>query len=82
VEDERIHHIANKFVRPIVGCVVTCHGLVSASHLNGVLGEVRRVKQDGTGLRLGVYFEKKGVKSALVKPENYLRIAFHLPSKD
>jgi hypothetical protein len=79
--DERIHHIENRFVIPIVGCAVICHGLVSASHLNGMLGEVRHIKQDGTGLRLGVYFEKKGVKSALVKPEN-LRIAFHLPSKD
>ena len=58
-----------------------CHGLVSASHLNGELGEVRNKKQNGTGLRLEVYFEKKGAKSALVKPEN-LRIAFDLPTKE
>jgi hypothetical protein len=81
IADERMYHVANKLVIPIVGCPVICHGLVSASHLNGMLGEVRHFKQDGTGLRLGVYFEKKGVKSALVKPEN-LRIAFHLPSED
>ena len=56
-----------------------CHGLVSASHLNGELGEVRNWKQSETGIRLGVYFEEKGVKSVLVKPEN-LRIAFELPS--
>jgi hypothetical protein len=78
IADERIYHIANKLVIPTIGCPVICHGLVSASHLNGVLGEVRHLKQDGTGLRFGVYFEKKNMKSALVKPEN-LRIAFELP---
>jgi len=57
---------------------------VSAPHLNGRLGEVRNVKQDeesGTGIRLAVHFEKKGVKSALVKPEN-LWVAFELPSEE
>jgi hypothetical protein len=78
--DERIYHIANKLVIPNIGCPVICFGLVSASHLNGELGEVRNKKQDGTGLRLAVHFEKKGVKSALVQPAN-LRIAFELPSK-
>jgi hypothetical protein len=59
---------------------VICHGLVTASHLNGKLGVVRNVKPVGTGFRMVVYFEKKkGVKSALVKPEN-LRIAFELPN--
>ena len=38
----------------------------------------RYVKQIETGIRLGVHFEKKGAKSALVKPSN-LRIAFELP---
>ena len=81
VEEERIYHIANKLVIPNTGCAVICHGLISASHLNGELGEVRHLKQDETGFRLGVQFEKKGAKSALVKPAN-LRIAFELPSKD
>ena len=76
--DERIHHIANNRVIPSKGCVVICHGLVSASHLNGELGEVRYVKQNETEIRLAVHFEKKGAKSALVKPEN-LRIAFEIP---
>ena len=46
-----------------------CHGLVSASHLNGELGEVRDAKlnANATGIRLGVYFEKKSLKSALVQ---------------
>ena len=67
---------------PSKGCAVICHGLVSAPHLNGELGEVRNVKQDEIGTtRLGVFFEKKGVKSALVKPEN-VQIVFELPSEE
>ena len=68
---------------PEKGCPVICHGLVSAPHLNGELGEVRDMKHDAcTGtLRLAVHFEKnKGVKSALVKPEN-VRIAFELTNE-
>ena len=40
------------------------------------------MKQDESGtIQLGICFEKMGVKSALVKPEN-LRIALMLPSED
>ena len=74
-----MYHIANSQVIPSEGCAVICHRLISASHLNGELGEVRDMKEDGTGIRLGVHFEKKGLKSALVKPKN-LRIAFELPT--
>ena len=81
VEDETLHRIANNLVIPSKGCVVICHGLVNASHLNGELGEVRDVKKSGTGIRLAVHFEKKDAKSALVKPEN-LRIAFELPDEE
>ena len=77
--DENMYHIANSQVIPSEGCAVICHRLISASHLNGELGEVRDMKEDGTGIRLGVQFEMKGVKSELVKPEN-LRIAFELPT--
>ena len=80
IDDEIVHRIANNLVIPKLGCAVICHGLVSASHLNGELGEVRDMKRSGTGIRLAVHFEKKGVKSALVKPEN-LRIAFELPDE-
>jgi hypothetical protein len=83
LEDERVYHVDSHLVIPNNGCPVLCHGLVSASHLNGELGEVRNWKNTETGIRFAVYFEKKGAKSALVKPEN-LRIAFELPisSKD
>ncbi len=39
-EDGRIFHVANNLVIP-AECPVICHGLVSASHLNEELGEVR-----------------------------------------
>lgn len=67
---------------PDNSCTVICHGLVSAPHLNGELGEVRNVKQgeSGTGIQLAVHFEKKSVMSALVKPEN-VRIVFELPNE-
>jgi hypothetical protein len=78
-EDDRVYHVDSHLVIPYKGCPVICHGLVSASHLNGELGEVRNMKQDETGTtRLGVFFEKK---AALVKPEN-LRIAFELSSEE
>ena len=80
VDDERTHRVESNLIVPGYGCAVICHGLVSASHLNGELGEVRYVKQIETGIRLAVHFEKKGAKSALVKPEN-LRIAFELPDE-
>ena len=81
IDEERIHCVESHLIHPAVGCVVICHGLVSASHLNGELGEVRDAKlnANATGIRLGVYFEKKSLKSALVKPEN-LQISFELPS--
>ena len=83
MEDERTYHIANKLMIPCAGCPVICHGMVSASHLNGKLGKVRLPKKDEsrTRLSLEVHFEKKGVKSALVKPENLL-IAFELPPSE
>jgi hypothetical protein len=46
-----------------------------------VLGEVRNVEEDESGiLRFGIHFEKKGVKSALVKADN-LQIVFELPNE-
>jgi hypothetical protein len=35
LEDERMYHIANDLVIPSNGSAVICHGLISASHLNG-----------------------------------------------
>ena len=83
-DDERTYRVENNLIVPTEFCTmcpVICHGLVSASHLNGELGEVRSINHNETGFRLGVQFESKGAKSALVKTEN-LQIAFELPSKD
>ena len=45
---------------PMEGFAVVCHGLASAPHLNGELGEVRGdVKHDDTEIRLAVHFETK-----------------------
>jgi hypothetical protein len=88
LEDERIYHIASNLVMPKNGMPVICHGLVSASHLNGELGEVRNVQSSESGIiRFGVCFEKKGLikqkkgSTVLVKLEN-LRIAFELPNNE
>ena len=77
-DDERIFHVASDLLLPNEGCPVICHGLTSASHLNGKLGEGRANHNDRNGIRLEVYFETKSLKPSLVKPEN-LRIAFDLP---
>ena len=77
-DEERIHRVESNRIVPAGRCPVICHGLVSASHLNGELGVARDVKKSGTGIRIAVHFEKKGTKPSLVKPEN-LRIAFELP---
>jgi hypothetical protein len=78
IEVKRTYRVKSHLVYPGIGCPVICHGLVSASQLNGELGEVRGVKESETGIRLAVHFKKK--KSALVKPEN-LRITFELPDE-
>jgi hypothetical protein len=79
-EDERIFHVASDLIVPNKGCPVICHGLTSASHLNGKLGEGRAIRNDINGIRLAVHFETKSLKPSLVKPEN-LRIAFELPKE-
>jgi hypothetical protein len=79
--NDEIHRVESHLVLPRIGCIVICHGLVSAPHLNGELGDVRGdVKHDGNEIRLAVYFEEKSLKSVWVKPEN-LRIVFELSSE-
>lgn len=82
VDDKRIHHTVHNLVIPTKGCPAICHGLVSASHLNGELGVVRSIKENANGMRLAVHFDQtnEGLRSALVKPEN-LSVAFELPSR-
>ena len=81
VDNEKMLHFENGLIMPSNGCPVICHGLLSASHLNGKLGDVRTEKLCGNEIRLAVHFEDKSLKSALVKPEN-VRIAFELASKE
>jgi hypothetical protein len=81
IEDERVYNVEWNLVIPNIGCVVICHGLVSAPHLNGEVGDVRNTKVNINGLRVGVFFEKKSLMSALVKPEN-LRILFKLSCEE
>ena len=81
VDDERVHHVESNLIVLSKGCAVICHGLVSAPHLNGEMGDVRKTKVNKNGLRVGVFFEKKSLKSALVKPEN-LRIVFKLSCEE
>jgi hypothetical protein len=80
-DDERIFHVASDLLLPILGCPVICHGLTSASHLNGKLGEGRAIHNSRNGIRLAVHFEYKSLKPSLVKPEN-LQIAFDLPNEE
>ena len=51
-DDERTFHVANNLVIFAKGCPLICHGLVSASHLNGELYEVRALNNNITGFRL------------------------------
>jgi len=81
VDDGKTYRVENRLLLPFAGCPVICHGLVSASHLNGELGEARTSTNTKTGFRLAVNFEKKSLKSVLIKPEN-LRIAFELPNEE
>ena len=46
--DERIYNVEWNLVVPAKGCAVICHGLLSASHLNGELGEVGKHNETGT----------------------------------
>ena len=54
---------------------VVCHSLVKANHLNGKLGDLRKL--DNSSGRCVVHFEEKGIKPCLVKMEN-LRIVLDL----
>ncbi len=59
-----------------------CQGLVSASHLNGKLGDVRGALDNNiTRLYLEVHFEDKDLMPVMVKPEN-LQLLVELPSKE
>ena len=77
LDDEREDRFTNDLIFPNPGCPVVCHGLVSALHLNGKLGEVKKFVNQPAGTRLEVHFDDKSQKPVFVKPEN-LRIPFEL----
>ena len=64
-EYERIFHVASDLLLPILGCPVICYGLVSASHLNGKLGEGRAIHNARNGIRLAVHFENKSLEAVI-----------------
>ncbi len=49
-DDERIYSVATDLILPIHGCLVICHGLVGAPHLNGKMGDVRGVHTTEPGV--------------------------------
>lgn len=65
---------------PTMGSPVVCFGLRNATHLNGKIGDVRHLHDDG---RYEVHFEDVSLKPnvARVKPEN-VRLVVDLPPKD
>lgn len=93
VKGEKELRIACDMVFPCPGCPVVCHGLKSATHLNGKLGSLRtdskyyaelekgRMELGVKDVRCTVYFDDESLKSASVKLEN-LRIVFDLDMFD
>ena len=93
VKGELELYIACDIVFPCPGCPVVCHGLKSATHLNGKLGSLRtdskyyaelekgRMEFGVKDVRCTVYFDDESLKSVSVKLEN-LRIVFDLDSFD
>lgn len=58
------------------GTPVVCHGLKSATHLNGKIGDLR--SRDRLTGRYKVHFEDKNLEPRMIKREN-IRILFELP---
>jgi hypothetical protein len=63
MQDRSRREVDNEMIYRVESSLVFCHGLVSASHLNGKLGVVRDFTLTDAGHpRLTVEFEQKGVK--------------------
>ena len=58
------------------GTIVLCHGLKTASHLNGKIGEIRAICEENG--RFEVYFEDKALAPCRVRQDN-LRVLIDLP---
>ena len=91
IDEEEQFPLDSAGIIPFVGTPVVCHGLQKATHLNGMIGDVRDIdvkeKEDGSeGFdvnidRCVVHFEDKSLKPVNVKATN-LRVLFDLPNAD
>ena len=77
VDKEKTFEVNTHSIIPSFETPVICHGLKSAAHLNGRVGDMRSVGEGHGKDRFLVYLEGKK-EPVLVKLEN-LRIAFDLP---
>jgi hypothetical protein len=83
-QDQKTFRVACDLILPALGCPVICCGLVSATHLNGEMGEVKEQMHRNTGILLKVHFfgsKIQGKRIWGVKPVN-LRVAFELPEEE
>jgi hypothetical protein len=82
--DQKTFRVACDLILPHEGCPVICCGLVSATHLNGEMGEVKEQMLGNTGILLKVHFfgsKIQGKRIWGVKPGN-LRVAFELSEEE
>ena len=80
-DEEMTYTYPSFVVIPKMSCPVFCRGLQKASHLNGMLGEVRGIGKDKVGaIRYEVHFDQS-IKPVLIKPAN-LRICLELPNEE
>ena len=77
-QDEKMFTVATENIFPALGTPVVCHGLESAPHLNGKIGDLK--SRDNKTDCYGIHFEDKGLESCSVKRKN-IRILFELPDE-
>lgn len=83
-QDQKSFHVACDLILPANGSPVICCGLVSATHLNGEMAEVKEQMYGNNGIQLKVHFfgsKIQGKRTWGVKPVN-LRVAFELPEEE
>ena len=76
IQDEKTVTIATEDILPDLGTPIVCHGLESAPHLNGKIGDLRSHDEETDCYE--VHFEDKGLAPCSVRREN-IRILFELP---
>jgi len=79
IEDEKETKISAPDIIPYLGTPVVCKGLQQLTHLNGKIGDVRKVDlEEG---KCQVHFQEAGLEHAEIK-FNHLRVVFDLPPLD